>query len=156
MKKRRNFTIIPNELLGESQLSIPAKYLQCVLTKYAGQDDYCFPSQETLANDLGVSTRYIRKLLNELIKNKLISKKRTGFNKSNTYTIVKDYVRNSSSGHIGPAYPVDPGTNVPTKTTYRNNKREKRSSKGFQKTKDLLIERGILPPHYGAASPKGK
>jgi hypothetical protein len=127
-----------------------------VLTKYAGQDDYCFPSQKTLAKDLGVSSRYIRTLLNELLKNKLISKKRTGFNKSNTYTIAKDYVRNSSSGHIGPAYPLDQGTGVPPNNTYRNKKREKRSSKGFQTLRDSLLERGILPPHHGAASPKGE
>jgi hypothetical protein len=126
MKKKTGFTIIKNELLRPSQLTINARYLLMVLLSYCGQDDYCYPSQETLANTLNLSTRQLRTYLEELYENKLVYKVRNGYNKTNTYYASKDfntyYLKsdgNSASPHIGSAYPLHNGNKLPTKNTYR-------------------------------------
>lgn len=131
--KMKNFTQIPNEILDESHLSIQARYLLCVLLRYCGQDDYCYPSQRTLARVLGCTDRHIRNLLKELLKSKLIISKRKGFNKPNTYTVSKTFERKcisslkskdrkSSSYHLGSRIPLNQGNNLPDNNTYRTRK----------------------------------
>lgn len=118
----KNFTAIHNELFERSQLSIPARLLHCILLKYCGQDDHCYPSQKTLAENLGLcGSRHVRTLLNELINAGLVTKKRSGFNKSNTYKVAKDFVldRNGNSSHLGSKFPLHQGSTVPPKNTYR-------------------------------------
>lgn len=140
----KNFTIISNPILQESQLSISARYLYCVLRKYCGQDEDCFPSQATLALQLGVVTRTIRKLLKELISADLVVKHRSGFNKSNTYTVAKELRadRNHNSYHIGPLFPLHEGNHMPDKSTYIKAK-GKRSLIGMKKLNDILIKKGL-------------
>lgn len=116
----KNFTIIPNELFEKSQLSVPARMLLCTLLKYCGQKDMCYPSQQTLSENLLCTPRHIRNLLDELLQAKLITKQRTGFNKSNTYTVTKQFkiVGNYSSPHLRSKFPLNPGTTIPPKNTY--------------------------------------
>ncbi|MBI4226363.1 helix-turn-helix domain-containing protein [Candidatus Roizmanbacteria bacterium] len=145
----RNFTIIPNELLGESQLSIPSRYLYCVLLKYTGQNEWCFPSQKTLAKNLNCSDRHIRNLIEELEENELIYKVRRGFNRSNNYKVAKSltYYRqsngNSNSSHLGSMLPLHTGNEVPAKSTYLKAK-AKRSVKGLEKLRESMEEKGII------------
>ncbi len=130
----------------------------CVLTKYAGQDERCYPSQRTLAKDLGCTDRYVRKLLCELLEAQLITKKRTGFNKSNTYTISKDFVkdhRNNSSPQIGSAYPLHSGNSVPPKNTYRKGKSKRSFEKGMQSIAEVLNKHHVVIPNRGTTL-KGK
>lgn len=131
----KNFTMVPNPMLKECQISIPARYLYCVLLRYCGQKDYCYPGQETLAEDLGCSSRHIRNLIVELEKNKIIVKDRKGFNRSNTYVVSKTLandrnsvaslnegnlqkIRKSKSAHSGKRIPIQLGKSVPTINTY--------------------------------------
>lgn len=146
----KNFTIIPNELLGESQLSIPSRYLYCVLLKYCGQDEWCFPSQNTLAKNLNCSERHIRNLIEELEGNELLYKVRRGFNRSNNYKPAKSltYYRqsngNSNSSHLGSMLPLHTGNEVPPKNTYLKAK-AKRSVKGLEKLRESMEGKGIIP-----------
>jgi len=139
MKIKKNFTIIPNELLKPSQLSNMARLLFCVLLRYCGQDDWCFPSQEKLASDLGVSSRHIRTILDELIASGVILKKRRGFNRSNNYKVAKQFVieRNSSSYQLGSKFPLHDGNTVPPKSTYIKGK-GKRSKKGLESLRKIV------------------
>lgn len=142
MKTLMGFTIIQNELLDESQLTISARYLLMVLIRFSGQDESCYPSQAKLAKILNISARQIRNLLSELIRAGLISKKRSGYNQSNTYTVAKQYRKLTStqltdgkklsSSQLGSAYPLHNGSEVPTINTYRKETSKKGSSKGFQ------------------------
>ncbi len=158
----KNFTIVPNELLDKSQLSISARYLLCVLLKYCGQDETCYPAQKTLAKVLGFSDRYIRSLITELEGADLISKKRTGFNKSNTYTVSKKYRKygsghsnneeNSNSGKLGSAFPLHQGSGVPNKSTYRKETSKRGSDKGFQTLKEAMLKIGYRDPNQVLSS----
>lgn len=131
----KNFTQVPNEILSKSQLSIQSRYLLCVLLKYCGSKNYCFPSQKTLAFQCNCSTRYIRKLLSELDKNKIIFWERKGFNRSNTYFVSKLY-RNNSSFQLGTPEPFHKGSAVPANNTNELDKFN--SSQGFESLKETV------------------
>ncbi len=54
---REGFTQVPNLLLKRSDLSHVAKIAYALLLSYAWQQDRCFPGQDTLASDMGLSVR---------------------------------------------------------------------------------------------------
>lgn len=140
----KNFTIIRNELFGPSQLSIGARYLHCLLLKYCGKDDYCYPSQITLAKDMDISDRQIRNLLKELIQYGLVFKERRGWNRSNTYKVAKAFIldRTKDSFHLGSLFPLHQGDEVPPKSTYLKAK-GKRSIKSLEHIRETLIRKGL-------------
>ena len=136
----KNYTKIPNELLDESQLSFQARYLLCVLLKYAGKDDSAYPSQKTLGRIMNRSERQIRNILDELIVSKVVLKERTGFNKSNTYYLSKSYERDRKQGsyHLRSMFPINRGNPFPTKSTYRKVKEKTKVDRAQRK----FIEEG--------------
>ena len=75
---KHGFTQLPNYVLKNPKLSFGARLTYAVLLSYAWQEDFCFPAQEKLAEDLGVSRQSINKFLNELKAVKLIDWKRQG------------------------------------------------------------------------------
>lgn len=119
MNIKKDFTQIPNDLLRTSHLTLPARYLLCVLVRYMMQNELCFPSQATLAKDLSYSDRHIRNLLDELQRKNYIRVARTGFNKSNTYVLGSAIEWKHSSYHIGKAIPNHQGNGIPTNNTNR-------------------------------------
>lgn len=138
----KNFTVIRNEILEESQLTVPARYLLCVLLRHSGQKEWCYPSQKTLGKNLGYTPRYIRKLLKELEKYGLVVRKRKGFNKSNNYKVAKEYMfdRKQSSPHIGSKFPLNQGITLPPNNTYIKGK----DKKSIQTMREALESKGIL------------
>lgn len=144
----KNFTVVPNEILGSSHLSIPARYLHLVLMRHCGQDEHCFPSQRTLAETLGCSSRHIRNLLQELIRSGLVLATKSGYNKPNTYKVAKRFSiskdRNSTSYHLGSLIPLHQGTVLPPKNTYIKVKGKSRD-RNMQLIKDVLISKGLIP-----------
>ena len=81
------FTQVPNFILRSKDLSVGAKMTYAMLLSYAWQNDYCFPGQETLAEDIGVSRRSIVSFIKELQERDCISVKRQGLNRPNIYTL---------------------------------------------------------------------
>ena len=59
-------SFIPNCLMKYPHLSPSAKLLWARLAQYAGKNGYCYPSVETLADELGISKQQIIRLLKEL------------------------------------------------------------------------------------------
>ena len=151
--KMKNYTKIPNDLFEESQLSINARYLFCVLKKYCGKKDFCFPSEKTLARIMGYSERYIRKFIKELVVVGIIFIKRKGFNRPNTYKVSKDLIRNIDSSmdrktesyHIGTPVPLYTGTIIPPKSTYikEKDKIDEKISEEFERCRKSLIKKGF-------------
>ncbi len=151
------YTKVPNLLFEESNLSINSRYLFCILLKYCGKKDTCFPSQKTLAKVMGCSDRYVRKLLNELKVTKIIYVRRTGFNKPNTYKVSKDLMRIQGSSpnmvsddkpissHIGTPVPLHTASQLPTNSNYikEKDKNSKNSSKALEKCKEKLKRMGF-------------
>ena len=51
----KGYTMVPNHVLVSDRISPGAKLAYAMLLKYAWQNDYCFPGQERLASDMGVT-----------------------------------------------------------------------------------------------------
>ena len=145
--------MIPNQLFEKSQLSIIERYLYSVLIKYCGAKDFCFPSRETLANDMGVSVRYISDLLKVLEEQGFIRRTRRGWNRSNTYEVAKQLVtdRNSSAYLLRNMLPFQQSTVVPPKNTYLN-KKTKKSRKGLENMREAMTNLGISRQYLLAVS----
>lgn len=67
-------SFIPNCLMSYPGLSLGAKLLWARLAQYAGQNGACYPSQQRLASDLGLSVRQIRRLISELVSKEFLEK----------------------------------------------------------------------------------
>ena len=83
----RGFTQVPNHILESKELSPGAKLTYTMLLKYAWQNDFCFPGQDRLADDMGTSRQTANTHIQELSKKKFIIVKRQGQGKSNIYTL---------------------------------------------------------------------
>lgn len=81
------FTQVPNHVLKSDKLSPGAKLAYAMLLSYAWQNDYCFPGQERLAKDIGVTDRSVRTYLQELEKKTFLKIKRQGLGKPNVYEL---------------------------------------------------------------------
>ena len=83
----KGFTMVPNHVLVSAKISPGAKLAYAMLLKYAWQNDYCFPGQERLANDMGVTDRSVRTYLQELEAEKFVGIKQRGQGKPNLYEL---------------------------------------------------------------------
>jgi hypothetical protein len=83
----KGFTQVPNHVLVSALLSPGAKLTYAMLLKYAWQNDYCFPGQERLAKDMGVTDRSVRTYLHELEAQRFVAIKQRGLGKPNLYEL---------------------------------------------------------------------
>ena len=83
----KGFTQVPNHVLVSRELSPGAKLTYAMLLKFAWQNDYCFPGQERLARDMGVTDRSVRTYLQELQAKEFITIKQRGLGKPNLYEL---------------------------------------------------------------------
>ena len=83
----QGFTQVPNFVLRSKNLSVGAKLTYAMLLSYAWQNNFCFPGQKTLADDMGVSLRSIVSFIKELQAQESVTVKRRGLNKPNIYTL---------------------------------------------------------------------
>jgi hypothetical protein len=88
LRKLKGFVQIPKAVLLCKEISYGAKVAYSILLGYAWQDEFCFPAQESLANDLGCSVRQARRFLVELKDQRFIAWKQTGLNKPNVYYLL--------------------------------------------------------------------
>jgi len=84
---RQGFTQVPNFILTNKDLSVGAKLAYAMLLKYAWQDDYCFPGQQKLADDMGAGERSVRTYLNELEAAGFLEVKQQGLGRTNLYRL---------------------------------------------------------------------
>ena len=87
---KQGFTQLPRFVLKDKNLSFGARLTYAVLLSYAWQEDSCFPGQDKMASDLGVSRQAINGYLIELKENSYINWERRGLGKTNIYYIL-DY-----------------------------------------------------------------
>ena len=79
------FTQVPNFLLKNKKLSAGDKIVFAMLLSYAWHNDFCFPGQQTLADDLGLSERSVRTHLKTLEAQGLLEIYQRGQGKTNVY-----------------------------------------------------------------------
>lgn len=87
---KHGFAQIPRYVLKDKRLSFGSRLTYAILLSYAWQDGNCFPGQNRMAKDLGVTRKAVNTYLMELRKNKYISWERRGLGKTNIYYIL-DY-----------------------------------------------------------------
>ena len=87
---KQGFTQLPRYILKDKKLSFGARLTYAVLLSYAWQEDSCFPGQDKIAGDLGVSRQAVNGYLTELKDNEYINWQRRGLGKTNIYYIL-DY-----------------------------------------------------------------
>jgi uncharacterized phage protein (TIGR02220 family) len=84
---------IPNAIMEHPGLTSSAKLLWARLALFAGEKGYCWPSQETLADSIGVSVRTVRTILRELVEQGFIqARKPEGMDKVAHKTTVYEFL----------------------------------------------------------------
>jgi len=81
------FTMVPNVVLTNPQLSVGAKLAYAMVLKYAWDNNYCFPGQVRLAEDMGAGERSVRTYLKELETAGLLEIQQRGLGKTNFYRL---------------------------------------------------------------------
>lgn len=84
---RGGFTQVPNFILKNPGLSVGAKVTYAMFLSYAWHNDSCFPGQDRLAEDMGVTRPRVTQLIAELEKAGLVSIQRRGQGKTNLYNV---------------------------------------------------------------------
>lgn len=83
----QGFTQVPNHVLRSGDITPGGKLAYAMLLSYAWQNDFCFPGQETLADDMGVSKRSVISFIKELSASGHVTVKRQGLGRVNVYTL---------------------------------------------------------------------
>jgi hypothetical protein len=84
---QHGFTQLPNFILRDPNLSIGAKTTYALFLSYAWNNNLCFPGQDRLAKDIGMSIGSVNAFIKELEATGLIEITRRGQGKTNLYTI---------------------------------------------------------------------
>lgn len=84
---RLGFTQVPNFILKDAKLSLGAKVTYSMFLHYAWHNDSCFPGQERLATDMGITQGRVSQFIKELQQADLIEITRRGLGKTNLYRI---------------------------------------------------------------------
>ena len=90
---RGGFTQLPNFVLKNDTLSLGAKVSYAMFLSYAWHNEQCFPGQDRLAEDMGMSRTRVNEFVKELESAGLLEIQRRGQGKTNLYKI-KFVVRN--------------------------------------------------------------
>jgi len=85
---KHGFAQLPIYILKDKRLSFGARLTYAILLSYAWQEDSCFPGQERMAKDLGVTRKAVNAYLIELKETKYIVWERRGLGKTNIYYIL--------------------------------------------------------------------
>ncbi len=83
----KGFTQVPNVVLKSNAISPGAKLAYTMLLSYAWHNDFCFPGQDRLANDMGVSRQSANSYIKELEAKGFIKVTRRGQGKPNLYEV---------------------------------------------------------------------
>ena len=84
---RGGFTQVPNFILKNPELSLGAKVTYSTFLHYAWHNESCFPGQERLAADMGMSQSRVSEFIKELATAGPIEITRRGMGKTNLYKI---------------------------------------------------------------------
>lgn len=71
--KDGGFFIGSNDVVRNPLLSPQAKAVYALLCSYCGQDEVCWPSEETIAKQMGCTVRTVNTYLRELKEHKIVN-----------------------------------------------------------------------------------
>lgn len=84
---RGGFTQVPNFILKNAEISLGARVTYSMFLHYSWHNDSCFPGQDRLATDMGMSQSRVSEFIKELEAAGLIEITRRGQGKTNLYKI---------------------------------------------------------------------
>lgn len=84
---RGGFTQVPNFILKHGDLSLGAKVTYSMFLQYAWNNNSCFPGQDRLAADMGITQGRVSQFIKELQEAGLIEIPRRGLGKTNLYKV---------------------------------------------------------------------
>jgi hypothetical protein len=84
---RGGFTQVPNFILRNPDLSAGAKVVYAMFLSYAWHNESCFPGQERLAQDIGLSRSRVTEFISELSRAGLVTIQRRGQGRTNIYVV---------------------------------------------------------------------
>ena len=84
---QHGFVQVPTIILTAKDITGNAKLVYTMLLKYAWNDGSCFPGQERLASDIGISRDTANLCINELSKKGYLKVIRRGQGKTNIYEV---------------------------------------------------------------------
>ncbi len=84
---RGGFTQVPNFLFDIKELSFGARIVYAKFLQYAWHNDFCFPGQERLAEEMGCTRVRVTQFVKELVEQGLVEVTRRGQGKTNVYTL---------------------------------------------------------------------
>jgi hypothetical protein len=106
--KKFHGCFVPNWLLRRAEIGHGAKLTYARLCQYAGRDGRCYPSQRTLARELGVSDRSVRDYLGELETNGLVERERRGLSHTDRYHFLEHPWMDEQAGNPSTPERKDP------------------------------------------------
>lgn len=83
----RGFTQVPDAILKSGDISAGAKLVYALLLSYAWHNDYCFPGQDRLAEDIGISRQSVNTHVKELQRKGFVKIERKGQGRANLYEL---------------------------------------------------------------------
>ena len=81
------FTMYPNAIQNDPGLDLGEKAVYAQFLQYAWHHDYCFPSQELVAKNLGITRKSVNKFVAGLARKGYLTIERRGLGKTNFYTL---------------------------------------------------------------------
>jgi hypothetical protein len=84
---RDGFTMVPNFLLTNKDLSVGAKLAYAMLLKYHWDNSDVYPGQQKLADEMGAGERSVRSYLKELENANFLEIIQRGLGKTNLYRL---------------------------------------------------------------------
>ena len=84
---REGFTQVPNFILKNGDLTVGEKITFAMFLSYAWHNNFCFPGQGKLAEDIGVTRQSVNSFIKGLEKKGFLEIKRRGLGKTNLYKV---------------------------------------------------------------------
>jgi DNA-binding MarR family transcriptional regulator len=81
------FTQVQNFILRNDALTVGEKITFAMFLSYAWHNEHCFPGQEKLAHDIGITRQSVNTFIKGLEKKGFLTIKRRGLGKTNIYTL---------------------------------------------------------------------
>ncbi len=143
METKTGFTMIPNRVIKNPKITNNIFRTYVAIRSYAYGKNKAFPSQETIAKDLGTNRETINKHVAKLAKLGEIKKRKRGYSQSNVYDFCDDIDTNGiSNSDVSVTSIVNNSSTQLLENEHTNNTSNKTTNKGIEILRKKMWELG--------------